>query len=132
MILRLKASLVWLLIAVLAVINGVFRESILNPSLGEHLALPMSGITLSIMIVIVTYAVFDWLKARTQKQCIGIGIQWALMTLLFEFLFGHYVAQKPWSEILHVFNVLSGDLFLLVILTLLLSPCFIAKCKAET
>jgi hypothetical protein len=49
------------------------------------------------------------------------------MTLLFEFLFGHYVASKSWQDLLQVFNVLKGDLFLVVLVVSLFAPCLAAR-----
>lgn len=126
----LKASLIWLLIAVCAVINGVVRESLLTPSLGSDIALPISGITLSLIILVVTYLTFNFLQLTTRAQCLMVGAQWVAMTLLFEFCFGHYVTGKPWHEIFQVFNVMAGDLFLLVLLTCFSAPLLVSKMKA--
>jgi len=125
-----KASLIWLLIAVCAVINGVVRESLLAPSLGSDIALPISGITLSLIILVVTYLTFNFLQLAIRAQCFKVGAQWFAMTLLFEFGFGHYVAGKPWYEIFQVFNVMAGDLFLLVLVTCLFAPLLVSKIKA--
>ena len=84
----LKAGVVWLVIAVFAVFNGVVRENILVPSLGQSIALPVSGILLSMIILIVTYASISLFNNKTEKACIFIGAQWVLMTLMFEFIFG--------------------------------------------
>ena len=59
-----------------------------------------------------------------------VGAQGVVMTLLFEFGFGHYVAGKPWQEIFPVFNVMAGDLFLLVLLTCFSAPLLVSKMKA--
>ena len=44
----LKVSAVW--IAILAIGNGSFREGVLAPYLGQGAALPISGISLSIIL----------------------------------------------------------------------------------
>ncbi|SFM70155.1 hypothetical protein SAMN04487963_3419 [Marinobacter zhejiangensis] len=113
---------VWLLIAVLAVLNGFLREAILQPLLGARLALPVSGVALALIVLIVTFVCFRWLAGPYWL----IGIQWVVMTLLFEFGFGHYVAGKSWPELLQTFNVLRGDLFVLVLLVSLIAPRLVA------
>ncbi len=50
-----------------------------------------------------------------------------VMTLIFEFLFGHYVAGKSWSSILLVFNIMNGDLFVIVLVVSLITPLLVAK-----
>ena len=127
--LLLKAALIWLLIACLAIGNGIVRESLFAPQFGMAVALPLSGITLSVIIFVVTYVAFSFLAATSQSACIAVGVQWVIMTLAFEFLFGHYVAGKSWVDLLQVFNLASGDLMLLVLLVSLLSPCFVARIK---
>ena len=58
--------------------------------------------------------------------------EWALMTLLFELIFGHYVAEKSWLDIFQVFNILKGDLFVVVLLGTFISPLIVAKIKGHT
>ena len=124
-----KAGAIWFVIAILAVINGIFRESILLPAVGQGVALPVSGIILSIIIFMVTYVTFKLFGNIDYQTCFFIGIQWLSMTLAFEFLFGHYVAAKPWSDLFQVFNVMNGDLFIIVLLATLVSPLLVAKIR---
>ncbi len=42
-----------------------------------------------------------------------IGIQLVLMTLLFEFFFGYYVLNNSWTDLVQVFNLLEGNLYIL-------------------
>lgn len=126
----IKVSLVWMAIATLAIGNGVFRESVLVPNIGQGAALPISGISLSFIVFVVTYLVFPFFGKRNLLTYFLIGAQWVFMTLLFEFLFGHYVSGKSWSSIFQVFNILKGDLFVLVLLTSLISPVIVAKIKS--
>lgn len=127
LILLLKASAVWMLIAVLAVGNGVLRDTVVAPMVGRGIALPLSGIILSLIVIAATYVSFDFLAERSPGGLWLVGIQWVVMTLLFEFTFGHFVAGKTWTELLQTFNVLKGDLFTLVLLVSLAAPFFVAK-----
>lgn len=124
-----KVSLVWLIIAIFAVINGIVREKLLVPSLGYSAALPLSGILLCVIVICITYAAIGFFGAPDRRGYLLIGIQWVVMTLLFEFIFGHYVVGKPWGALLQTFNLLKGDLFLLVLIVSLLSPLLVAKLK---
>lgn len=127
--LLLKASSVWLLIAVFAIINGIVRDKLLVPAIGNSLALPVSGLSLSLIVLMVTYLSIGFFGKRAARSYWLIGLQWVLMTLAFEFLFGHYVAGKSWQEIAQVFNVMSGNLMLLVLVTSLISPYLVARWK---
>lgn len=124
-----RAAAIWFSIACLAVGNGIIRESIIAPSFGVAYALPFSGLTLSIIVFVVAYFSLSFIGAKAQPACIFIGIQWVVMTLAFEFIFGHFVAEKSWAELVQVFNVANGNLFILVLLVSLLSPSIVAKVK---
>jgi len=125
----LKASIVWFVIAIFAILNGIFRESVLISNVGPNMALPVSGITLSIIVFIVTYISFPIFGKNSALTYFLIGLQWVLMTLLFEFMFGHYMIGKSWSDILQVFNIMKGNLFIIVLIVSLFSPLLVAKIK---
>jgi len=68
----LRAALVWLGIACLAVGNGLVRQNIISPLLGEEIGLPLSGLTLSIIVFAVTYTTFGFVGARAnQAACLS-------------------------------------------------------------
>lgn len=125
----LRSFMIWLLIAIFAIINGTLREYIFVPVIGADLALPVSGITLSVIILLITYFTSSYLKCIANKTCIFIGIQWLCTTLIFEFMFGYYVAAKSWSDLLQNFNILNGNLFLVALLVTLFAPSLIARIK---
>ena len=127
----LKTSMIWMIIALLAILNGIFRESILVTNLGQNTALSMSGIMLCMIVFIVTYISFPLFGKHHALTYFFIGLQWVIMTLLFEFLFGHYVMGKPWSSIFQVFNIMRGNLFIIVLIVSLFSPLLVAKIKNQ-
>ncbi|MDX1353134.1 MAG: hypothetical protein R3254_08980 [Thiomicrorhabdus sp.] len=124
-----KAIGLWLVIVIAAILNGMFRESVLVPTIGANLALPLSGILLSILVFIITLAFISFIGSTETKVYIWIGLFWVLLTLAFEFLFGHYVVGKSWLEIFKVLNIMKGDLFLLVLLVTVISPWLAAKVR---
>lgn len=125
----LKTSMIWFVIAVLAIVNGIFRENVLVGMIGPNMAVPVSGITLSMIVLIVTYVSFPLFGKHHAPTYFVIGLQWVLMTLLFEFIFGHYVMGKSWSDILEVFHIMRGNLFIIVLAVSLISPLLMAKVK---
>lgn len=126
-----NSLLVWVIIAIFAIVNGVFRENILAPVLGKTLALPISGLSLSIIIFVVTSLAFSLINGNDKLTYILIGLQWVFLTLMFEFVFGHFVVGKSWASIFAVFNIVKGDLFLVVLATSLVSPLLVAMIKGE-
>jgi hypothetical protein len=126
-----KAAIIWFLIACLAVVNGLLREQLLAPKLGMAVALPLSGLSLSVIVFAVTYWLFFLIRGGNASTYLLLGLQWVLMTLAFEFLFGHYVAGKSWATLRAGLNPLTGDLFSLVLVVSLLSPSVVARMKGE-
>ncbi len=126
-----KSVGIWLLIVVAAIINGAVRDKLLTPWLGAEISLPFSGITLSALVLVITYgalAIFGKVKARVY---IFIGLLWLVLTLAFEYLFGHFVLGKSWYEISQVLNVRNGNLFSIVLLITAASPWLVAKLKGR-
>jgi hypothetical protein len=82
----------------------------------------VSSILLSAIIFLITLLVVPHFHVSTGKALLGIGVFWMCLTICFEFPFGHYVANAPWSKLLADYNILKGRLWVLVLVTTLLSP----------
>ena len=125
----LNSLLIWLLCFIpVAILNGGLREYVLVEAIGEEWALPVSGIVLSVCIFLITWLLLPrMIKAFTSKDGWLIGIGWALF---FEFAAG-LAGGSTVSELLAAYNPLSGNLWLLVLLTTLLSPVIVRKVKAN-
>ena len=125
----LKATAIWLLIVIAAIINGVLREKLIVPMVGIETALPISGVILSAVVFLFSLVLVSFIRSSETKTYLFVGMYWVFLTLSFEFLFGHYVVGKPWAEIMQVFNIQKGDLFIVVLLTTAFSPWLSAKIR---
>ena len=125
----LKAAIIWAIIAACAIANGAVREYVLAPAIGARTALPVSGILLSAIVLLVTWCCYRLIAGCQKPTYLFIGLQWVLMTLSLEFVFGYFVADKPWPEILRVFDFAQGDLFIVVLAVSLISPVLVARIK---
>ena len=127
----LKSLIIWFCFIPIAILNGGLREYVLAKAIGEEWALPVSGIILSVCIFLITWLLLPrMIKAFTSKDGWLIGIGWALLTIVFEFAAG-LAGGSTVSELLAAYNPLSGNLWLLVLLTTLLSPVIVRKVKAN-
>ena len=118
----LKSFLVWLCFIPVAILNGGLREHVLVRTLGTEWALPASGIVLSACIFLTTW----WLLPRVVRGCASrdgwrIGTGWALATIAFETA-GGLASGSTLAELLAAYNPITGNLWLLVVVTTLLSP----------
>lgn len=124
-----KAVAIWLVILVMAIINAGIREKILTPTIGSGLALPTSGLLLSIIVFLIAFVSTPFFGSMESKAYITIGVAWFALTLSFEFLFGHFVTGQAWLEIVQVFDVRKGNLFVVALLATLVAPWLSAKAR---
>jgi hypothetical protein len=65
---------------------------------------------------------------RTSREAFAIGGSWAVLTILFEFGFGHYVVGDSWSTLLRAYNPGAGRVWAAVPLWTLLGPQVMRRC----
>ncbi|KYK36604.1 MAG: hypothetical protein HXS46_13775 [Theionarchaea archaeon] len=119
---------VWVLLLILAIINGVLRNEVYGPLMEELLAHQISTITAIVLFLVAMYVFFSKTNARyTGTDLIAIGALWLILTVVFEFMFGHYVMGNSWSRLFHDYNILEGRVWSLVLLTTVVGPFFIGK-----
>ena len=120
-----KSFIIWFCFIPVAIFNGALRAYVLAKAIGEKWALPVSGITLIVCIFLITWLLLPrMIKAFTSKDGWLIGIGWALLTIAFEFAAG-LAGSSTVSELLAAYNPLTGNLWLLVLATTLLSPIIV-------
>lgn len=126
-VILLKAFTIWVSFIPIAILNGLIREKALAPVIGHRFALPLSGISCALLFFLLTYLALPWLGALKAMQYRMIGFGWLVMTVLFEFLFGRLVAHKTWGELLQAYSIMTGNLWLLVLAVVAISPCIAAR-----
>ena len=110
----------------IAILNGGFREYVLV-NLGV-LARPLSGIILSVCIFIVAYLLVPKIKNCVKRDYIIFGIMWFILTNLFD-LSSYIKAGDGFAGLLQSYNIFTGNLWLLVVLSALFSPIIVMKIK---
>jgi hypothetical protein len=124
--------LAWLGLVVIAMLNGALRVA----GYSEY----MSGLAahqLATVIGICLFAIYFWVLAKhfpltSTKEALTIGGAWLVLTISFEFLFGHFVAGIPWSTLLADYNLLNGRVWLLVLIWTFIGPLVFYKIKQRT
>lgn len=112
----------WVVMAVFAVLNGGFREVILIPRVGDYVGHVLSTALLVAVVLTISFAYFQRTPVEySTAELVLVGILWTVLTVGFEFLVG-YAEGTPVSVTLGQYNVLAGQVWIAVPLTLLLSP----------
>ena len=118
----LKALAVWLLLLLLAVMNGAFREGVLNPTLGPQIGHVASTALLAAMILLLAWLSTGWIGARTERDAWVVGLLWVTLVLGFEFLAGHFLFGRSWAYLVADYNVLRGRVWMFIPIVTLLAP----------
>jgi len=127
--LSLRVFGIWLLILILAVMNGAFREAVLIPALPRTMAFLISGIMLASCIVIVSFWLVPRLGRRSAQQYWGIGAFWLALTLAFEFGFGYFVRGLSGHDLLGAYTFQDGNIWPLILLAVLVAPRMVARLR---
>jgi hypothetical protein len=113
---------VWVGMAVVAVLNGGFREVVLVPRVGEYAGHVLSTALLVVAILFVSFAYFSRTPVDyAQSELVLVGVLWTVLTVGFEFVVG-YVEGTPVSVTLGQYDVLAGQVWIAVPIALLVSP----------
>ncbi len=125
----LRSLLVWLLFIPLAVANGILRDLLLTPLLGDTPGRAASSFSLSLLIFGLTLLLIRRLGISTRREYLLVGLFWLLLTVLFEFTFFVLVMGHPMNVLLQDYDLFRGRLWLLVLATTLLAPLLAARAR---
>jgi len=109
-----KYLLAWMPMIPIAIINALIREKFLTGFLSELHAHQVSTATAVILFSVYILAVTGIWKLKSRRRASATGLLWFVLTVSFEFLFGHFVMGHPWSRLLHDYNILAGRLWVII------------------
>jgi hypothetical protein len=89
----------------IAILNGAIRQTVILPLVGELTAHQISCFTGIILLGLYMYWVVRKWTPVSMRQAVGLGILWVAMTIVFEFVFGHYVMGNPWERLFHDYDL---------------------------
>ena len=112
--LYLKSLGIWVILAVSALVVATFRIGVLLAPLGEHAAHQLGTVLYLIVQFIIIYLFIRKVKIKDVKTLLWIGIFWVVITIIFEFVFGHYVMGHSWQKLFANYKLLNGRLRVLV------------------
>jgi hypothetical protein len=106
----------------IAIANGALRESWYGQHLSELTAHQISTLTAVVLFGAYIWFVVQFWSPTSKAQAIAVGLLWLVMTIAFEFLFGHFVAGHTWERLLHDYNLLAGRVWPLVLVWVAVAP----------
>jgi hypothetical protein len=117
-----RTLLAWLILLPLMIGNGIARESVLVPAVGRGGA-DVTSAALGIAIILLVTRPF--LRRAPDASTAGlarISAIWLVLTVTFEFVFGHYVDGKSWAELAGNYAIWRGRLWPVVLASLVAAP----------
>jgi hypothetical protein len=106
----------------IAIVNALLRNSLYKPFLNELHAHQLSTVSFMIFFGIYVWFVLKWLRLSSSQDAVLLGLIWLALTIIFEFLFGHFVMGHAWSKLFHDYNLFAGRVWILVLLWITIAP----------
>lgn len=126
-----RALAIWVLILVLAILNGGARTAIIAPGLGEHAGHVISTVMLCLIIFAAAWGSIRWIDPNGLRDAVIVGILWVSLTVAFEFLAGHFLFGNSWEKLLSDYNLGQGRIWILALFTILISPVVAARIRGK-
>ena len=117
-----RYALFWPALAVIAIINGTLRQFAYGPYMAELAAHQVSTVTGMLLTGVAVWALNRAWPIGSAKAAWTIGFGWLLMTITFEFGFGHYIAGHSWSRLLADYDLLEGRVWSLFLAWIAVLP----------
>lgn len=117
-----KYAFAWIPMVFIGILNGTLRDL----GYGRHFS-ELTAHQISTAIGILLFGLFIWHLTRrwkldSGKQALTVGLIWLGLTIIFEFIFGHYVMGNPWSWLLHDYDLSKGRVWVLVLIWVTIAP----------
>jgi hypothetical protein len=118
----IKYIFLWVPMVFIAIANGVIKQFWYGRHLGElpaHQLSSLIGIVLLGVYILISLRFFPPAGAA---QALRIGVLWLSLTIVFEFIFGHFIAGHSWSRLFQDYNLFAGRLWVLVLIWITAAP----------
>ncbi len=115
----------------LAIINGSIREGLYLERAGYIAAHQISTVILLFLISGYVWILTGRWCPDSARVAWNIGVLWLVLTLCFEFGFGHFIAGRPWEHLLFEYNIAAGRIWILIPLWVLTAPPLMHRMRAQ-
>jgi predicted membrane protein len=122
-----KYLLVWFLLAIVGITNGIIRQSTYGKSLSDLSAHQVSTVTAILASGTLVWFINRFWPIESSTQAWSIGIIWLVLTVAFEFGFGHYIARHSWEHLFADYNLMNGRVWSLFLIWIAIMPFVIFK-----
>ena len=112
----------WLIFLPAMFLNGAVRELVLKRWILPDVADAISVATAIALIVGITRYTLRPIAGKPTRMLVRASVTLVLLTVAFEFLFGHYISGDSWDSLLANYEIWNGRLWVLVLGTIAFVP----------
>ena len=120
-------TLAWVPMVFIAIANGIARDKGYQRYVTELRAHQISTLIGAGLFTIYTWALSLRWPLESTAQAFAIGAIWLVLTIAFEFLFGHFVAKVTWRKLTMDYHLLKGRVWVLILLWLFVLPYLVRR-----
>ncbi len=106
----------------IAIFNGAIRQFAYGPWVSERSAHQISSAIAIVLFFLYTLFLSRRWPLAKSSQAWFVGGIWLVLTITFEFIFGHFVAGHSINKLLKDYDMTEGRLWSLVLAALFLMP----------
>jgi hypothetical protein len=125
----LKYAALWLGLPFIGILNGTIREFFFKDALGELFAHQLSSFIAVLLISVYVWMLEGRWKLSSSYEALAVGLIWLVQTIMFEFLFGHYVMGHSWERLFADYNVFEGRFWSIVVFWVAVAPLIVCKVR---
>ena len=113
----------WGLMVVVAILNAGLREGVVTPALGDSAGRAIGAVILATAILAVSYLFLSNTSIDySGRDLWAMGAVWLVLTVAFEFGFGHFVMGHSWDFLLEDYNIFKGRIWVIVLIADAVGP----------
>ena len=114
----------WLAMVALAILNGAARDFTYGRVMSDQLAHQLSTVSLILVFTVYVWFLIRKWPLESMRQAVGVGALWLMFTVVFEFGMGLFISGLTWEEMLRAYNIFSGNLWVLIPISVAVLPAF--------
>ncbi len=119
---KISYLLAWFAMLLVSVLNGTLRDFTYGRHMPELLAHQLATLVGIVLLGGVIWLYMHRWPFASARQALGVGLFWMVLTVVFEFLFFHYVGGHAWSVLLANYDLSAGRLWPLILLWVAIAP----------
>jgi hypothetical protein len=127
----LKAALFWFVLLAIALINAIIRDMTYIPIIEPYIGTWAHQVGAILVSLVIFAAILLFLRNEKVKHPMGdlisIGLIWVTFTVIFETFLGVVIQQMSIQEVLRAYYFWNGELWIIVLITMILSPIIADK-----